>query len=58
MTSDQFKLLAETISSDAATGHDIARALNAHIYAQGFHDGLRQALNISRAATSLPTIEA
>lgn len=58
MTNDRFKLLAETISSDVATGHDMARALNADIYAQGFHDGLQQALKISRAATTLPTIEA
>lgn len=57
MTNDQFKLLAETISSDVATSHDIARALNVHIYAQGFQDGLRQALSISRSAP-LPTIEA
>ena len=58
MTSDQFKLLAETTSSDIATGHDISRGLDADIYAQGFHDGLRQALSISRSATTLPTIEA
>lgn len=58
MTSDQFKLLAETISSDVATGHDMTRPLDADIYAQGFQDGLRQALSISRSATTLPTIEA
>ncbi len=46
MINNQVELLRET------------RALEASMYAQGFHDGLRQALSIGPRATTLPTIEA
>jgi hypothetical protein len=58
MTNNDCNVLPVAISPDVTTSHDVARALEAHIYAQGFHDGLRQALSVATPTTPLPIIEA